>query len=95
MGQLERLHEQPKLGRIGIARRQLLRAVLYGERDRREAEARHQNPLVDCALELVTMRDQFPVVGILVGGKEGPVYRIALYPQLEFAVIDGDIHAQY
>ena len=77
IGQPERLREQPQFGGIGVARRQLLRAVLHGERDRREAESRRQNQLVDRALEFVVMRDQLPVVGMLGGGEEGSGYRIA------------------
>ena len=76
VGQPERLREQPELGGIGVARCQLLRAVLHGERNWREAEPRHQNQLVDRALEFVVMRDQLPVVGMFGGGEEGSGYRI-------------------
>ena len=94
IGQTECLREHSELGRIGVARCQLLGAVLHGERNRREAEPRHQDQLVDRALEFVVMRDQLPVVGMLGGGDESSGYWIALYPQLRLAIVDGEIHAQ-
>ena len=77
IGQAERLREQSQFRGIGVARGELLRAVLHGERNRREAEPRHQNQFIDRALEFVIMRDQFPVVGMLGGGEEGSGDRIA------------------